>query len=76
MAFTPKVSAQVEVLILQFNAIVKIMRTKRFKQLQTTNNEFWWERRCIYEDQQFALQAEIERLSADGPVDIWRGILE
>ncbi len=50
------------------------MRTKKFRLLQGLDNDSWWERRCIYEDRQIELQAEIERLSAGGKVEIWKGI--
>jgi hypothetical protein len=74
MPLTPTISAQIEVLIIQFNAIVKIMRTKKFKLLQEVDNDAWWERRSIYEDRQFELQAEILRLSAGSTIEIWKGI--
>jgi hypothetical protein len=74
MSLTPTISAQIEVLIIQFNAIVKIMRTKKFKLLREIDNDAWWERRSIYEDRQFELQAEISRLSAGSTVEIWKGI--
>jgi hypothetical protein len=50
------------------------MRTKKFKLLREIDNDAWWERRSIYEDRQFELQAEISRLSAGSTVEIWKGI--
>jgi hypothetical protein len=73
----PIISAQMEALVIQFNALVKVMRTKKFKALRTLNHEAWRERFDIYQDEQVKLVAQIDRLGASvgGTVHIWDGAL-
>jgi hypothetical protein len=72
---TPIISAKMESLIIQFNALVKVMRTKKFRALRSLNHEAWCERLDIYTDQQQNLIEQIDSLgrSAGGTIHIWDG---
>lgn len=71
----PLISAKMEALVIQFNALVKVMRTKKFRELRVLNYEAWRERFEIYQDRQDELIYEIDKLgqSAGGTVHIWDG---
>jgi hypothetical protein len=77
MPHTSTISAKIEVLIVEYNAIVKVLRTRKFKALQKTNFEAWWDRISVYQDRQEELSAEIDCLaqSTGEPVPIWDGAL-
>lgn len=73
----PIVSAKMEALVIQFNALIKVMRTKKFRTLRVMNYNAWVERFEAYQDEQDKLILQIERLaaSAGGPVHIWDGAI-
>lgn len=75
MPHLPILSAKMEVLVIQFNALIKVMRTKKFRALRTLNYQAWKERFEAYQDQQDILVFQIERLAAStgGPIHIWDG---
>ncbi|RZJ94645.1 MAG: hypothetical protein EOO60_02575 [Hymenobacter sp.] len=71
-----KFSAKIELLIIQYNAVAKLIRTKKFKELP---QEQFWNRREIWEDRLFELNTEIEALRHSSPVDtvpLWDGIFK
>lgn len=70
------ISTKIEVLIIEYNAIVKMLRSRQFKALQKTNYDAWWERMSVYQDRQEELSAEIDRLSLSigGTAHVWDGI--
>jgi hypothetical protein len=71
----PIVSAKMESLVIQFNALVKVMRTKKFRELREYNYPAWSERLEIYTDEQEKLVVQIEALgdAHGGTVHIWDG---
>jgi hypothetical protein len=71
----PIISAKMEALVIQFNALVKVMRTKKFRNLRHENYPAWNERLEIYTDEQEKLVQQIDSLgsSAGGTVHIWDG---
>lgn len=75
-SFIDKITAQVEVRIIEFNAIVKIMRSRKFKGLRELHQPGFSQRLEVYEERQFELNSEIDRLlkSAGDQADVWRGI--
>lgn len=77
-SFIDKITAQIEVRIIEFNAIVKIMRSRKFKGLLDLNQPGYSQRFDVYEERQFELQSEIDRLidDAGGKAEIWRGIFD
>lgn len=77
-SFIDKITAQIEVRIIEFNAIVKIMRSHKFKGLLRLNQPGFSQRLEVYEERQFELQSEIDRLmdAAGGKAEIWRAILD
>lgn len=74
---TPIISAKIEALIIQFNALVKVMRTKKFRKLRDLNYEAWSERLEIYTDEQEKINHQIALLgrSVSGVVHIWDGVV-
>lgn len=74
---TPIISAKMEALIIQFNALVKVMRTKKFRKLRDLNYDAWSERLEIYTDEQEKLNHQIGLLgrSVDGAIHIWDGVV-
>ena len=71
-----KLSAQIELLMIQYNAVAKLIRTKKFKALP---EEQFWNRREIWEDRLAQLFLEIQSLKASSPVKdipIWDGLFK
>lgn len=71
-----KLAAQIELLIVQHNAVAKLIRTKRFKELPS---EQFWNRREVWEERLFEIDAQLEALKASSPVrtiPIWDGIFK
>ncbi len=77
-SLTHKISAQIEVRIIEFNAIVKMFRSKKFRSLQEQNYDAYHGRFAVYEERKFNLETEIDALieAAGGKAEIWRGSLE
>jgi hypothetical protein len=71
----PIISAKFEALIIQFNALVKVMRTKKFRELRERNHAAWLERLEIYTDEQEKLIAQIDAIgdAHGGTIHIWDG---
>ena len=72
-----RITARIEVLTLESIAIVKLIRTKKFKALQEIDQDAFSERLAVYEDRYFELQEEVGKLtsSLNGNVQIWSGIV-
>lgn len=72
---TPIISAKMEALLIQYNAIAKVFRTKKFKELEHTNYEAWCERIEIYGAEQDKLDVKIDNLRASvtGTLYLWDG---
>lgn len=71
-----KLSAQIELLIVQHNAVAKLIRTKKFKDLPT---EQFWNRREVWEERLFEISEQIDALKAGSPVrtiPVWDGIFK
>lgn len=77
MSIIDETTAQAEVLILEFNAIVRLIHSKKFKALITTNQEAYFNRLDVYETRQFELSKQISELinSIGGKAKIWSGVL-
>lgn len=77
-SFTDPITAQIEVRIIQHNAIIKVMRSRKFRAIVHENQPAFSQRLEVYEDRQIELQSEIDRLMDDagGKAEIWRGILD
>lgn len=77
MLLIDQITAQIEVRLLEFNAIVKLLRSKKFRELSATGGDAHWTRFGVYEARQFDLLQEIDALTAQlgGKVTIWEGIL-
>lgn len=73
-----EVNAQIEVRMLEFNAIVKLLRTRKFKELCDSNHEGYSTRFRVYEERQFELHEEIDELTSSlgGTASIWPGVLK
>jgi ribosome maturation protein Sdo1 len=72
----PIISAKYEALIIQFNALVKVQRTKKFRELHETNYAAWLERLEIYQDVQEGLYYQLERMVREhGTIHIWDGVV-
>ena len=69
-------TARIEVLLLEFNAIVKLLRSKKFRTLRDVNYEGYQQRFEVYEDRRFELLDEVDRLknALNGCVQVWPGI--
>jgi len=67
-----------EVLVLEYNAIVKIIRTKKFRDLSRAGSEAHFTRFAIYEQRQYDLLQDIKKLEADlgGSVVLWDGLFK
>jgi hypothetical protein len=75
---TDKITAQIEVRIIEFNAIVKVLRSRKFKALLDLHQPSFSLRIEVYEERQVELQSEINRLleAAGGKAEMWRGLFE
>ncbi len=71
----PIISAKFEALIIQFNALVKVMRTKKFRELRESNPPAWAERLEIYQEAQENLIDQIDEIgdAHGGTIHIWDG---
>jgi hypothetical protein len=71
----PIISAKFKALVIQFNALVKIMRTKKFRDLREYNHPAWAERLEIYQEEQEKLIAQIDEIGRahGGTIHIWDG---
>jgi hypothetical protein len=71
----PIISARLETLIIQFHALVKVMRTKKFRELSVSNPPAWAERVELYQDAQEELIDQIDKLGGahGGTIHIWEG---
>lgn len=71
----PIISAKFEALVIQFIALVKVMRTKKFRKLREQNHPAWLERLEIYTDEQEKLIAQIDEMGRvhGGTIHIWDG---
>jgi hypothetical protein len=71
----PIISAKFEALVIQFNALVKVMRTKKFRELRERNYAAWSERLEIYTDEQQKLIDQIDAIgnAHGGTIHIWDG---
>ena len=76
MSITEQMTARIEVLLLEFNAIVKLLRSKKFRTLRDVNYEGYQQRFEVYEDRRFELLDEVDRLknALNGCVQVWPGI--
>lgn len=76
MLLIDKITAQLEVRVLEFNAIVKVIRTKKFRELTASGCEAHWTRFEVYEERQATLLQEIEALKVQlgGKWTLWEGI--
>ena len=76
MSITEQMTARIEVLLLEFNAIVKLLRSKKFRDFRTVNYEGYQLRFEVYEDRRFELLDEVDRLknALNGRVQVWPGI--
>lgn len=64
--------------MLEYNAIVKVIRTKKFRDLSRAGSQAHFTRFEIYEQRQFDLLQEIKKLEAQlgGSVVLWDGIFK
>jgi hypothetical protein len=76
MSITQEMTARIEVLLLELNAIYKLLRSKKFRAFGATNTEAQTIRFEVYQDRQYELLEEVERLknALNGRVQVWPGI--
>jgi hypothetical protein len=77
MSIKEQLTTRIEVLTIETTAIFKLIRTRRFRALQTTDGPAFSRRLEVYEDRYFELQEEINRLLASlgGSAQIWSGVV-
>jgi hypothetical protein len=76
MSVISKLTAQLEVRVLEFNAIVKLIRSRKFRNFHLIDLDMHMMRLDVYEERQHALLNEIEAIKATlgGNVNLWEGI--
>jgi hypothetical protein len=77
MPHTPVISAKVEVLVIEYDAILRMSRTKKFRQLRASNYAEWLDRADVYTDRMHELATSIDAIvkESGGKVHLWEGLV-